>query len=181
MKIPGKPPVTQRAYTLRLEGSDPNDSSWRDCLWKTHEAVNKGARVFGEWLLTLRGGLDHALADTKERRILLALSWLSVESELGAPKRYIIASGKDAAEDRNGKVVAALEEILRSRNLADNEISEWKKDCSASLSAAIRDDAVWVNRSRAFDEACNGQDKQKGREDARTLLWYLLTDDYLSH
>jgi len=137
-----KPPVTQRAYTLRLRGADPNDKSWRDALWWTHEAVNKGAKAFGDWLLTLRGGLDHTLADTgvkggegksdrdptaeerKARRILLALSWLSVESELGAPAGLIIASGKDAAEDRNGKIVAALEEILTSRNVAKNEIDE---------------------------------------------------------
>ncbi|MEW6258988.1 MAG: type V CRISPR-associated protein Cas12b [Thermodesulfobacteriota bacterium] len=161
---------TQRAYTLRLRGADPNDLSWRETLWKTHEAVNKGAKVFGDWLLTLRGGLDHTLADTqikqkdrsgrnpadekrKARRILLALSWLSVESEIGAPADYIIASGKEAAENRNRKVMAALEEILKSRNLADNEIGEWLNDCSASLSAAIRGDAVWVNRSKAFDDA----------------------------
>lgn len=192
-----KPPVTQRAYTLRLRGADPSDSSWHKALWQTHEGVNKGAKAFGDWLLTLRGGLDHTLADAqvkggkgnpdrdptdeerKVRRILLALSWLSVESKLGAPAGFIIASGTEAAEDRNGKVVAALEEILKSRNVAKNEIDEWKNDCSASLSAAIRDDAVWINRSEAFDEACDGQDKQQGREDARILLWYLLTDDYL--
>lgn len=166
-----KPPVTQRAYTLRLQGADPNEQSWRDALWQTHEAVNKGAKAFGDWLLTLRGGLDHTLADTKvkggkgkpdrdptaeerkARRILLALSWLSVESKLGAPEKFVIASGTEASEIRNGKVAAALEEILKSRNLAANEIGEWKNDCSASLSAAIRDDAVWINRSKAFDEA----------------------------
>ncbi len=56
-----KLPVTQRAYTLRLGGTDKSDLSWQDKLWKTHEAINKGAKAFGEWLLTLRGGLDHAL------------------------------------------------------------------------------------------------------------------------
>lgn len=166
-----RPPVTQRAYTLRLRGSNPDDQSWRDALWQTHEAVNKGARVFGDWLLTLRGGLDHTLADAKVkggkgkpdrdptdeerkvRRILLALSWLSVESELGAPAdRLIIASGNDLAEDRSRKVVRALEEVLKIRGLAQDDINTWKGDCRASLSAAIRDDAVWINRSTAFDE-----------------------------
>jgi IS605 OrfB family transposase len=150
---------------------DTQDQSWREALWLTHEMVNKGAKVFGDWLLTLRGGLDHTLADTKgkdgkekhgcnptdeerkARRILLALSWLSVESRLGAPEKFIIASGQDAAEERNGKVVAALEEILNSRGVEPNEINAWKINCSASLSAAIRDDAVWVNRSKAFDDA----------------------------
>ena len=56
---------TLRAYTLRLRGADGNDHSWRDALWATHEAVNKGAKVFGDWLLTLRGGLCHTLADAK--------------------------------------------------------------------------------------------------------------------
>jgi hypothetical protein len=59
-----KPPVTQRAYTLRLRGADPSDPSWHKALWQTHEGVNKGAKAFGDWLLTLRGGLDHTLADT---------------------------------------------------------------------------------------------------------------------
>ena len=60
-----KLPVTQRAYTLRLRGADPSDTSWRKALWQTHEGVNKGAKAFGDWLLTLRGGLDRTLADTK--------------------------------------------------------------------------------------------------------------------
>jgi len=53
--------VTQRAYTLRLRGVDPQDQSWRDALWATHEAVNKGAKAFGDWLLTLRGMSDEQL------------------------------------------------------------------------------------------------------------------------
>ncbi|MGC8550901.1 MAG: hypothetical protein ACP5M4_14525, partial [Acidobacteriaceae bacterium] len=55
--------TTQRAYTLRLSGTDNQDSTWRDRLWNTHEAVNKGAKAFGDWLLTMRGGLCHTLAE----------------------------------------------------------------------------------------------------------------------
>jgi hypothetical protein len=65
MALSDNSPVTQRAYTLRLRGSDPKDESWRVALWRTHEAVNKGAKVFGDWLLTLRGGLEHTLADSQ--------------------------------------------------------------------------------------------------------------------
>jgi len=197
--------VTQRAYTLRLKGSDPQDQSWREALWQTHEAVNKGAKAFGDWLLTLRGGLCHTLErlpditdseidseherakhDAKEnnkseptrediakklhvkreqenqpdairdRRILLALSWLSVESERGAPAEYIVAHDldKQSGKRSNWKTVEALKEILKKRGVDDEkEIQEWEKDCRESLAAHIRDDAVWVNRSQAFEEA----------------------------
>ena len=170
-----KIPMTQRAYTLRLRGANPDDTAWRDALWATHEAVNKGAKVFGDWLLTLRGGLDHRLADEKvsqekgkperdptdeerrDRRILLALSWLSVES---APKdndpykAFVIASGKnDCQSKRNEKVICVLRQILEKRGVHGTELDNWIKDCEPSLSAAIRDDAVWVNRSAAFDVA----------------------------
>ena len=116
-------PVTQRAYTLRLTGAEPGDSNWRDVLWKTHEAVNKGAKAFGDWLLTLRGGLCHTLVDEpvslgrgkpdrpatpeeqKDRRIVLALSWLSVESEQGTPSKYIIATGRETEPDIDDPVL----------------------------------------------------------------------------
>jgi len=195
-----KPPVTQRAYTLRLRGTDPSDSSWREALWRTHEAVNKGAKVFGDWLLTLSGGLDHTLADAKvkgakekpdrdptdeerkARRIPLALSWLSVESKLGAPEDFIIASGEEAAEVRNGKVIAALEKILKARNLTEKDIGEWKKDCSASLSASIREDAVWVNRSKVFDEAVKSFGSSLTREEVWDMLerFFGSRDTYLA-
>jgi IS605 OrfB family transposase len=183
-----RPSVTQRAYTLRLYGANSEDASWRKALWLTHEAVNNGAKTFGDWLLTLRGGLDHTLADAKvkgakgkpdrdpsieerkKRRILLALSWLSVESKRGAPAAYIIATGREITENRNSKVVAAFEEILKSRGLTDTEIAEWRSDCTASLSATIRDDAVWVNRSKAFDDAA----KSVGRSLTREQLWDML-------
>ncbi len=178
-----EPVTTQRAYTLRLRGTDPADDSWRDALWATHEAINRGAKVFGDWLLTLRGGLSHELADAKvatgkgkpdreptaeerrNRRILLALSWLSVEDEDGATEGNVrVATGRDNSSERNDKVVAALRDILKARNIPDAEIGDpvgkpedqpetWVGDCAPSLTAAIRDDAVWVNRSAAFDRA----------------------------
>ena len=95
---------TRRAYSLRLKSSNPEDESWKEKLWTTHEIVNRGVKEFGDWLLTLRGGLDHKLAGTREdgkrdRRILLALSWLSVESGMGlqsitSSKRMKTAGGK---------------------------------------------------------------------------------------
>lgn len=141
-------PTTQRAYTLSLRGADPKDNSWRDALWATHEAVNKGAKVFGDWLLTLRGGLSHQLANEglgdqrKDRRILLALSWLNVEDSHGAPATYVVPNP-----------VESLKSVLELRGLEQSELQEWLEDCRSSLSAAIREDAVWVNRSAAFDAA----------------------------
>jgi|GEM_PF-861392 len=66
-------PTTQRAYTLRLRAVPSTDDATNkerrkviaDALWATHEAVNAGAKVFGDWLLTLRGGLDHGLINEK--------------------------------------------------------------------------------------------------------------------
>ncbi len=168
--------TTQRAYTLRLRGVDRNDNSWRDALWATHEAINMGAKVFGEWLLTLRGGLSHELADAlvsvkgkpdraptsdeqRDRRILLALGWLSVEDERGAPRDpgVIVAYGdackaeRDSQDGRDRKLCDALRGILDKRGLDAKSIDEWVVDCQGSLKARIRDDAVWVNRSAAFD------------------------------
>lgn len=203
-----KPPVTQRAYTLRLRrgsGRCPKCQSetcdcWRDALWATHEAVNRGAKAFGDWLLTLRGGLCHTLADMevpakgkgssraptqeerRHRRVLLALSWLSVEDEGGAPNGdgLRVATGRDSDNDRRKAVEAALCKILEKRGVQPSEIEEWVRDCGPSLAARIRKDAVWVNRSAVFDAVCNSQNVKQAREDARTLLWYLLTDDYLA-
>jgi len=192
--MPGAP---QRAYTLRLRGEG---TAWREALWATHEAVNKGAKAFGDWLLTLRGGLCHTLVDMdvptkgknparkptdeerRDRRVLLALSWLSVEHERGAPKAdgLRVATGKDSAEARGEAVKATLLEILKGRGVKASEVTGWLDECGASLEARIREDAVWVNRSKAFDEMIKKEDQAKAREDCRILLWSLFTDDYLA-
>jgi hypothetical protein len=160
-------PTTQRAYPLRLSGKK-GDHSWREWIWKTHLAVNEGAKVFGDWLLTLRGGIDHALADVKnerernQRRIILALSWLSVESLIGAPAKQFHVSREDLAE--------TLAEILRLRKVSKREIESWIGDCRVSLDAAIRPDAIWVNRSALFDAAVKKIGKSLNREEVWDLL-----------
>ncbi len=162
-------PTTQRAYTLRLCGHSADDQTWRDTLWKTHVAVNRGAKAFGDWLLTLRGGLCHTLADAtvpvgkgkpdreptaaerRHRTIILALSWLSVEShetERDAPVAHFVPVG-----DGVPQTVEALRTILQNRSVDESEIADWLRDCGDSLKANIRESAVWVNRSRAFDAA----------------------------
>src|SRR3954453_10970275 len=96
----------QRAYTLRLTSQECNLEIAQRSLWKTHEAVNKGVRGFGDWLLTLRGGFAPAWGEEplqtrkggriptpgerQNRRILLALSWLTVEPDGDAPAKYVL-------------------------------------------------------------------------------------------
>lgn len=203
-----EPATTQRAYTLRLRrapGSCPQCSKddcdcWRDALWATHEAINRGAKLFGDWLLTLRGGLCHKLAQPpapaegnsrsdeetaalrKNRRILLALSWLSVEDEHGAPIGNMrVATGRDSSAGLQQKVFAAFLDILKARGVDPAEIGEpsknpedqpgtWIGDCGPSLSAAIREDSVWINRSAAFD----AKRDQIGSSLTRDEVWDVL-------
>jgi len=171
-----------------LRSIDPLDTTWRDALWATHEAINNGAKVFGDWLLTLRGALSHDLAEPppptknsrtpeeaatlrKNRRILLALSWLSVEDERGSPIGEVrVAMGTDAESVRQEKVLAAFRNILLSRGITGVEVDSWIDDCSASLSSRIRDDAVWVNRSAAFNAAV----KQIGPSLTSDEVWDIL-------
>ena len=184
-------PTTQRAYTLRLRGASTDDQTWREVLWQTHVAVNRGAKAFGDWLLTLRGGLCHALADAKisvgkgkpdrppieaerrHRRIMLALSWLSVEShetERDAPVAHFVFVNDDvpqSAEARQTKLVDALRTILADRGVDESEIADWVHDCGDSFRASIREKAVWVNRSRAFDAAV----QHVGPSLNRTEIW----------
>lgn len=158
----------QRAYTLKLRGRDNKDDSWRDSLWKTHMAINDGAKAFGDWLLTIRGGLDYKIADgtgkdaksedeRKARRILLTLSWLSVESKRGAPEDYIVVTGGDRAEDREKRLERSLREILEKQGAKEEIIESWIGDCKGSLRAEIRKDAVWVNRSCMFERTMTGK------------------------
>lgn len=181
---------TQRAYTLRLRSAigDGDDAAKKQCelqdvLWATHEAINNGAKAFGDWLLTLRGGLHHTLADAsgkkgrrpsrdevRDRRVLLALSWLSVEDERGAPTdpELIVAYGQECKTKQHGQaerdklVMTSFRGVLAKRGLKPAEIDSWAADCEPSLTARIRGDAVWVDRSQAFDALAtkwNGLDR----------------------
>jgi len=143
-----------RAYTLRLRGPRDGGEEWRDRVWATHEAVNAGARIFGDWLLTMRGGLAPCHAEKDEDRVVLALSWLSVESEAGAPSKYVISTSKDSPNERAEKLSEALKKILRDRGVGKQKVDEWVSACRPSLEAAIRRDAVWINRAEAFNQAC---------------------------
>ncbi|HEY5313373.1 MAG TPA: hypothetical protein VIK18_12675, partial [Pirellulales bacterium] len=155
----------------------------------THEAVNVGSRLFGDWLLTLRGGLCHTLAETTKgrgrnhddakqargRRVLLALSWLSVESRRGAPLEYAVAT----TPSQTPRTLAALADILEKRGLASTAIEQWLQDCRTALEGQIREDAVWINRSAVFDALAAGQNQAAARSDCQQAVWSLFTDQYL--
>ncbi len=189
-------PTTQRAYTLRLRG--PDDSNWREQLWTTHATVNRGARVWGDWLLTLRGGLPASLVDqpihdkkTKQlvkpdevtrrnRRVILALSWLSAETpaEL-VPQARIVARGDGANQARTDAMRVRFEQVLTRLDISDRET--WLSDCLPALAAQVRSDAVWVDRSACFMALSTEMEGFTG-ETAAGILFDLMggLDDYFT-
>ncbi|MCS6773199.1 MAG: type V CRISPR-associated protein Cas12b, partial [Thermoflexales bacterium] len=152
--MPDVPAVTQRAYLLRLR---PADRSQLDALWTTHEAVNRGAQWFGDWLLTLRASLGaeaiSSASDAEQRRVLLSLCWFTVEDERGAPPKYIICRARESAAARAHTLCERLRTRLRAFSSLDNEtIEQWVAGCRSTFAAHIRDDAVWVDRAQAFED-----------------------------
>ncbi len=176
--------TTTRAYTLKLSGA----GNWQEFPWKTHVAVNRATWGWGDWLLTLRGGLAAGLAndqsilpitdevvekELKRRKlnddaratlrseleqardlnlkVLLALSWLSVESPASlAPGNHIVASGKETPAERQHKIRVRFCELLDRLLIPPEQQQQWLDACEPALTARIRDDAVWVDRSLCF-------------------------------
>lgn len=213
---------TTRAYTLKLSGAKdvvPSLKTWRELLWTTHYAVNVGVRVWGDWLLTLRGGLPASLgvdsgilpvtdkqidAEIKRRklgneanreivrrelerqresglRVVLALSWLSVETPATlVPKKHIVATGRESRDEREKKIAARFREILN--RVGVKNAAEWIADCEPALTAHIRNDAVWVDRSAAFSEFAKQCQNEPTAEWASDTLLDLLggVDDYFT-
>ena len=152
---------TRRNYSLRLQG---DGQEWKEALWRTHEMVNAGTKCVADWLLTLRGGLDASYVssiedplEAKWARKLLVLSWLSVESALGAPQQYLLA-GQEASEptedvaSRERVMINALMDILKLKGVSTEDSGIWIEDCRSSLCASLREDATWVNRAQAFED-----------------------------
>lgn len=177
--MPDSPKVepTTRAYTLKLTG----EGDWRQTAWNTHVIANCGAQAWGDWLLTLRGGLSASLADdAPERRVLLALSWISVESPGSlVPQASIVVRGADPADERLRRVLERFHTILERLEVGDRD--EWIAACQPALTARIRDDAVWVDRSGCF-AALQEQFPGLTASWAEDTLFSLLggADDYFS-
>lgn len=174
-----QPNMHARQRTCSLDsrrGSNGNlaAGSW---LLRVHNAVDQGPKELGDWLLTLRGGLCHTLADgdpdrRKDRRIILALSWLSIEPESSAPDDYLVphTEAHRTGRRRDWETIAALRQILFARGLRDQGIDEWMADCGEKLKEPIADAAVWVNRSLAFDAVRDRARPLLTRKDAWDLL-----------
>lgn len=141
------PETTTRAYSLRLAELD--EPTWRKHVWNTHCTMNRGVWSWGDFLLTLRGGLPAALADIHpERRVILALSWLSVEAPASLAPACVPDSDKPSL--RAEAVLQRFREILREKGVGNTD--EWENACKPALTARIRDDAVWIDRYARFKE-----------------------------
>lgn len=171
----------------RANGTSPE--SVKLALWKNHESYNHAVKTAGDWILTLRGGIDHRLAsalpiETKsgirppehgeiaDRRRLLALSWLSVESAAGASGDYVVAHSTDTESKTRSdwQTVAALRQILHDRGVDAAEIETWVEDCRPTLEAPIHPDGVWVNRAAIFAQ----HSRDSGDQLTHELVWDLL-------
>ncbi len=182
---------TTRAYTVRLTGD--TESDWRQQLWATHLTANHAVKFWGEWLLTLRGGLHAAIVDDPKLlpvtdkdvatavaavkkadsasavtdavvrtelelarrnrlRVILAISWLSVEAGQPGeiPDQLIVAVGSDSVQERAAATLLRFREILHRKGIPASEQESWMQTCTQTLSAKIRDDACWVDRASAF-------------------------------
>jgi hypothetical protein len=163
-RLPSYDASIRRTFEASLHAR--TQSQW-DALVETHCAVNRGARAASNLLLSLRGGISPKLASaalegdkqpSREeiafRRTLIALSYLTVEDTLNAPHDLRIGGLVDFqnGEELAGRLNDELQTILRARGESDEAIQEWLDDCSPALSAAVRDDAVWVNRAKGFDK-----------------------------
>ncbi|MBI4249345.1 MAG: type V CRISPR-associated protein Cas12b [Elusimicrobia bacterium] len=178
--------TTQRAYTMRLQGPMDGGDSWMDRLWITHDKVNRGAKVFGEFLLTLRGGLpasaiDGAEDDLAARRRLLALCWFTVESEDSATADFRVShqdvpGGQGGRRADEKKMEQALRECLESKDIPASARADWMRDCGHALKARIRDDAVWVQRWKMYEDLHSKPDPAE----VRAILFELLGRDFLS-
>ena len=86
-------------------------------------------------------------ARRSELRRILALSWLCPETPVQlAPQAAIVAGADDS--DREKKVLDRFRQILKHKGVTD--VAGWLEDCDATLRAAIRPDAVWVDRTACF-------------------------------
>jgi len=82
-----------------------------------------------------------------ELRRILAISWLCPETPVQLVPQAAIVTAADDSE-REQKVLDRFRQILKQKGVSN--IAGWVQDCDATLRAAIRSDAVWVDRTACF-------------------------------
>ena len=116
---------------------------------------------------------------------MLALGWLSVEDDRGAgnhPHRLQnVSPGQSLTEELAARL---LREILANHKgvLSQAEQNAWICDCLGALTAAIRPDAVWVNRAGTFAEWQGSVADGRGGmpEHARRVLFSMCGTEFAS-
>lgn len=93
-------------------------------------------------------------ARRSELRRILALSWLCPETPVQLVRKDAIVTAADDS-DRERKVLGRFRQILKHKGVKD--VAGWVQDCDATLRAAIRPDAVWVDRAACFNKLPDGE------------------------
>ena len=93
-------------------------------------------------------------ARRSELRRILALSWLCPETPVQLAPQVAIVAGADDS-DREKRVLDRFRHILKHKGVTD--VAGWLEDCDATLRAAIRPDAVWVDRAACFNALPKGE------------------------
>lgn len=108
---------------------------------------------------------------------MLALGWLSVEDARSAehhPFRIKEATVGEPLSEEKARIL--LSDALKAKGISDQKVIEdWRLDCNDALMAKIRDDAVWVNRARAFKDELDACDP----DDARKILWRIFGSKFI--
>ncbi|MCA9049717.1 MAG: type V CRISPR-associated protein Cas12b, partial [Planctomycetaceae bacterium] len=84
----------------------------------------------------------------------------AVDIDRAETLNHQVATGAEESSTRVEKVLGAFQNILRKKQIPDSEHESWMNSCRESLSAQIRDDAYWVDRTAAFNELvlrCDGK------------------------
>src|ERR1044072_2460031 len=102
-----------------------------------------GIAICADWPLMIGGGIS-LKAIEQEQWPLLALAWLTVESGTNDTSHRLMPE----------QVAPKLEQILNHHKLDQDRASQLVSACALTLSASIREDANWVDRSKAFESLC---------------------------
>lgn len=152
--------TTQRAYTMFLRAQDANNRTWRQDLWETHRRVNEATQFFGDWLLTVRGGIPIPKKNlTPEQKRILALCWFVVESDENQPEN-IRVKHNDVGGSEGGRkadkqeIEKAFKECLKAKGIKE----DWWPDCKDALFAEIKSKvrgekgSVWIQRWKMYED-----------------------------